>query len=152
MVAARHALDGLSPPPNVQCVGGLTPRECRHLAQRARLSVVPVWNDATASGQVTIVEAMRMGRPVVATRSIGSRDYIDDGVSGLLVEPRDPDGLRSAIDRLWDDGPLRERLGREAASFTERHCSDEAAGAALGRLLDEVEDERGMEPEGRPDS
>lgn len=138
VVAARHALAGQSIPANVEVRSSLTSDECRRLAQRARVNVVPVINDDTASGQVTLVEAMRMGRAVVATRCIGSEDYVESDETGLLVGARSVDELRNAIELLWDDAALRERLGRNAARFTAEHCSDEAAGAALACVLDEV--------------
>jgi glycosyltransferase involved in cell wall biosynthesis len=138
VVAARHALEGLDVPSNVEVRSSLSIDECRRLAQRARVNVVPVMNEHTASGQVTLVEAMRMGRAVVATRCIGSEDYVESGVTGLLVPPRSADELQRAIERLWDDASLRQQLGTNAARFTTEHCSDEAAGAALAQVLDEL--------------
>jgi glycosyltransferase involved in cell wall biosynthesis len=80
-----------------------------------------------------------MGRPVVATRCIGSEDYILHERTGFLVAPHDVDELRMAIQRLWDDRVLREKLGKNAAEWSAENCSDEAIGAILGRILDEVE-------------
>jgi glycosyltransferase involved in cell wall biosynthesis len=138
VVAARHALAGLEIPDNVEVRNSLSANECRRLAQRARVNVVPVSNQDTASGQVTLVEAMRMGRAVVATRCMGSEDYIESEATGLLVEARSAEALQRAIERLWDDAALRERLAANAARFTAERCSDEAAGAALGGILDEL--------------
>ena len=75
VVAAPWAVQGLEVPSNVELLGSLSSQECRQLTQRARVNVVPVLNAETASGQVTILDAMRMGRAVVATRCIGSEDY-----------------------------------------------------------------------------
>jgi len=139
VVAARHAIEGLVVPENVDLRFSLSARECHQLAQRARINVVPVLNHHTASGQVTIVEAMRMGRAVIATACMGSEDYIESDVNGLLVEPGAVDALRAAIERLWDDAELRRKLGSNAERFVARYCSDEAAGQALDRILDEIE-------------
>jgi glycosyltransferase involved in cell wall biosynthesis len=141
VVAAPHAISGLVVPKNVEVRSALSPQECRVLAKRARVNVVPVANEETASGQTTVVEAMRMGRAVVATRCIGTADYMEEGVTGVLVKPRDVEGLRSAIERMWEDANLRARLGQNAQRFADDHCSDEAAGASLGRILDELEGE-----------
>ncbi|MFN0241294.1 MAG: glycosyltransferase [Planctomycetota bacterium] len=140
IVAARHALEGLEIPSHVEVRSGLTEDECRRLAQRARVNVIPVVNDETASGQVTLLEALRMGRAVVATRSLGSEDYVEHDRTGLLVPPRSVDALRDALERVWQDAALRARLGSAAWRFAEDHCSDTAAGAALGRVLREVEE------------
>lgn len=59
-----------------------------------------------------ILEAMLWGLPVVATRVGGIEEVVEDRRSGLLVEPRRPERLRAAIDRLASDRNLRRRLVR----------------------------------------
>ena len=60
------------------------------------------------------MEAMAMGRPVVASRIGGLPDIVVDGETGLLVPPGDWRALQQAIQRLLDDPALRERLGAMA--------------------------------------
>jgi glycosyltransferase involved in cell wall biosynthesis len=60
---------------------------------------------------VACLEAMAHGRPVVATRVGGLLDLVVDGETGIVVPPRDPVALRSALDRLLADPDLRHRLG-----------------------------------------
>jgi colanic acid/amylovoran biosynthesis glycosyltransferase len=72
-------------------------------------------------------EAMAYGRPVVATAVGGLIEAIEDGVSGLLVPPRDSVALRRAIERGLADPALRSRLGaaaREAAESPAVALSD----------------------------
>ncbi len=57
------------------------------------------------------VEAMLHGLPVVATASGGPVELVDDGVTGLLVPPRDVGALAAALVRLCSDADLRARLG-----------------------------------------
>jgi hypothetical protein len=137
VVAAPHALPPGAPPPNVQLLTDLDPQACLTLAQRARFSVVPLADVAAASGQITIVEAMRMGRPLIATDTIGTRDYLVDGETGLLVPPHNAAQLAAAMERLWHDSDLRAQVGGAARRFAEANLSDEVATAALKRLLDE---------------
>jgi 2-deoxystreptamine N-acetyl-D-glucosaminyltransferase/2-deoxystreptamine glucosyltransferase len=61
-------------------------------------------------GQVAI-EAMLVGRPVVASDVGGLRDVVDHDVSGLLVPPADPPALAAALDRLVEDPQVRQRMG-----------------------------------------
>lgn len=58
----------------------------------------------------TLVEARAFGCPVVATRVGGIPSSVDDGRTGLLVEPRDSAGLAKAIDRILSDDSLRRNL------------------------------------------
>lgn len=60
----------------------------------------------------TVIEAMAMGRPPVATRVGGVPEAVGD--AGLIVRPRDAMGVASALTKLLDDGELRQRLGRAA--------------------------------------
>jgi glycosyltransferase involved in cell wall biosynthesis len=57
-----------------------------------------------------LVEAMASEVAVVATRISGIPELIEDGVDGLLVEPRDAEALAAAIQRLLDDPELAARL------------------------------------------
>jgi glycosyltransferase involved in cell wall biosynthesis len=69
-----------------------------------------------------LLEAMAAGKAVVAARSGGIPELVEDGVTGLLHRPGDVDGLRGALHRLAADPALRARLGaagRERAR--ERH-------------------------------
>jgi glycosyltransferase involved in cell wall biosynthesis len=61
------------------------------------------------------LEAMSCGMAVVATTAGGTPEAIDDGETGLLVPPRDPDALAAALRRIADDDSLRLRLGARAA-------------------------------------
>jgi glycosyltransferase involved in cell wall biosynthesis len=59
----------------------------------------------------TVMEAMALGVPVVATDAGGTPELIRDGQNGLLVPPHDPPALARAIMRLADDPELRARVG-----------------------------------------
>ena len=70
------------------------------------------------------LEASTMGKPVVATAVGGLPTAVHDGVTGLLVAPRDPAALAAAIQRLLDDPLLAKSLGEagraHAATFSVR--------------------------------
>lgn len=85
----------------------------------ADLVVVPSINEGM--GRV-LVEAMALGRPVVATRVGGIPAVVADGESGLLVPPDDPPALARAVGELLKDPGLRQRMGeagrRQAEQFS----------------------------------
>jgi colanic acid/amylovoran biosynthesis glycosyltransferase len=72
---------------------------------------------------VACLEAMAHGRPVVATRVGGLLDLVIDGETGIVVPPRDPAALRTALERLLADPELRCRLGRAARERARTHFS-----------------------------
>ena len=91
----------------------------RHLAH-ATLAVLPTLK---REGMPTsLLEAMRAGVPVVASRVGGVEEIVEDGRTGILVTPGDARGLAYAIDRLLADDVVRSRLARNARrSVLERH-------------------------------
>jgi len=81
-----------------------------------------------------LLEAMAMRLPAVTTSAGGSAEVVEDGVSGLLVPPRDAAALADAIGRVLTDGKLAERLGAAA----ERRVRDYYGLGAMLRSLDQV--------------
>jgi len=69
----------------------------------------------------SIIEAMALGTPVIASRVGGIVEIVDDGQTGLLVAPEDAADLAAAIGRLADDAAERMRLAEAArAAIQER--------------------------------
>lgn len=136
IVAGDHAVKGLDIPDWVEVRSGLTLEECHTLAQQATVNVVPLKNMDAASGQVTFLETMMMGKPVIATDCIGTRDYIKDGRNGCLVPVGDTTRMGEAISRLWQDESLRERLGQAAKADTTQSSSFEAQSSVMLDVLD----------------
>lgn len=63
---------------------------------------------------LTVAEAMWKARPVVASKVGGIQDQVVDGVTGLLVGPRDLDAFSAAVERLLDDRGLASTMGAQA--------------------------------------
>jgi hypothetical protein len=140
IVAPGHkAVEGLTIPKQVDLRFEVTRDDLEHLPQKARVHVIPMRTDGIVAGTATIVNSLRRGDVIIATRRSGVEDYITDGENGLLVEPHSVEEMAEAIDRVWRDPALRDRLSKAAYKFGAEHCSDEAAGAHLGRILDQFE-------------
>jgi glycosyltransferase involved in cell wall biosynthesis len=84
------------------------------------VAVLPSYREAQG---LTILEAMALSRPVVASSVGGIPEMIEDGVTGLLVPPHDPVALAAAIVRVLRDHPLADMLGRAGHDLVhDRFC------------------------------
>jgi glycosyltransferase involved in cell wall biosynthesis len=109
---------GISPadlPTNVRLEPFVHPRDLRACYVASRFIVIPLQPGTQwCAGSSTIREAQAMGKAVIATSSPGLREYIEDGVTGLLVQPGDDRGLEQAIDYLWNRPEVATAMGRLA--------------------------------------
>jgi glycosyltransferase involved in cell wall biosynthesis len=76
---------------------------------------------------IVLLEAMATGMPVVTTERCGMADFVEDGHSGLLVEPANAEEFAASVGRLVESPELRERLGCAAREMVKRHTWERAA-------------------------
>jgi len=169
LVQAMPAILAAHPDAHVVVVGGPHETEPGYGAELAALAAslgvtralrlagfqsnVPEWMQAMdvvvhASDRepfgIVVIEAMALGKPVVAGSEGGPSEIITDGVDGLLAPYGDATALASAVNRLLGDAALAARLGEaaraRAAAFDDRQYAArviavlrEAAGGALTR-------------------
>jgi len=82
------------------------------------------------------VEALAAGLPVIATRSGGVEELVEDGIHGLLVDKRDEKGLSEALRRLSSDPELRTRMSINARAQAEKFDWEIIAGEYLNAFAD----------------
>lgn len=103
--------------PRIEYLGRISHDNIAHYYRGARVVVVPsVWHELM---NTVICEAQRWGCPVIATRLGGNPELIEDGKTGILVEPNRAAELEYSIRSIVDDDALADRLGmsaREAAA------------------------------------
>jgi hypothetical protein len=117
--------------------------ELRELYASAGCVVLPQRVDghpygSEGGGLTALLEAMAMGKAIVASERGVLRDYVTDGVDALIVPPEDPAALRAAIERVLGDHELAQRLGHAARSRVERDHTTPAFAARLAPLLRSV--------------
>jgi len=91
---------------------------------------------------LALFEAMAAGKAIVSTAVDGCREVLEDGVTGLLVPPRDPDALAAALLRALADEALRASLAKRAREASARY-DIAACVAQMQDLYDEVLAEKG---------
>jgi glycosyltransferase involved in cell wall biosynthesis len=135
IIAGKHALAGLEIPSQVEIYHDLTLAQCHAFAQSARINVIPIADETAASGQVTMLETMLLGRPVIATDCAGTRDYLIPENNALLVPPQDAPALRREIERLWNDPERGDMLGENGRLFVRTNALVSAVASRMAEIL-----------------
>jgi len=138
IVAGTHATAHIQAPPCVSFRSNLTLAECHQLALYSRINVIPIADVNAPSGQVTVIESMMRGVPLVATACAGTSDYVVDGVDGILVAPNDVAAMVSALRTVWEDAALRTALSRNARQASLDKFTFPAAAARLTELMTQL--------------
>lgn len=81
------------------------------------INILPSYREGLS---ISLLEAMAMGVPSVATRIRGNVEIIEEGLSGLLYESKDSAGLIRQVERLVDNIELRKRISRESRLRVEK--------------------------------
>jgi glycosyltransferase involved in cell wall biosynthesis len=87
---------------------------------------------------LSVIEAMAAGKPVIATAVGGLKESVIDGITGLLVPPKDPESLAGAIRKLLSDGSLATRLAEAGRTRAVQTFSAEAMVNGVTRTYDEL--------------
>ena len=97
-----------------------SPESGRALMANARLVVLSLQDTDLPSGPLVLLDAMAAGKPIVATNVSGTRDYVTDGTTALLVPPRDSEAMAKAIECLMENDVKRRSMGEVARDETKR--------------------------------
>jgi len=87
---------------------------------------------------IATVEAMAMGKAVVATRVGGLPEVVEDGRTGLLVPPRDASALSKAVVTLFQDRGRRDHMGRSGSMRVREHFDLQKTLAGVEQIYQEV--------------
>ena len=88
------------------------------------------------AGPLAVLEAMSLGIAVVATAHGGAVEVV--GSAGLLVEPKNVDQLRAAIERLLGDSDLRRRCSEAGRATVAEELTEEISNRVFLKLLSEM--------------
>lgn len=95
-------------PKNIRFLGEKNAEEICGILSKSTLFVNPSYNEGLPT---SVLEAGAMGLPVIATDVGGTKEIINNGVNGLLVKPKDVEGLRKAMKILLSNPVKARKMG-----------------------------------------
>lgn len=141
VVSRSRTIDEIKHLPSYVHAKFFTSRELLDEYAKSKIVVLPLdIQDGlnNASGCSTLVEAMAIGKAVIVTRTPTTESYVTHGVNGILVDSKDVDGLRAAIQDLLANEEKRKTLGRNARAFVENNCDAEKTAQKMAEFFKKI--------------
>lgn len=114
----------------------------RELYAAAAFVVIPLHLTRHPGGITALFEAMAMGKAVIVSQSPIADDFVNNGVTGLVVPRNDVATLRQQVFELWDDVASRDRIGAAARNHLESRWSTQALADAMLDCLHKMTNSR----------
>ncbi len=106
---------------NVSFAGFIPLAETPEYFKACDVFVLPsIWEDLAG----VLVEAAASGRPVVATNTQGTTERVEDGKTGFIVNPRNPDQIAERVLQLLGDDELAASMGAAGQQFILTHLDE----------------------------
>jgi len=114
LLVGKRRLPRLRLPPGVRTMGFVPIQRLNALVEGARLAVLPLPALNFSYGQMTLLQAMALSKPVVVSRVPGIEDYVDDGQTALFAKPGDPSDMADKLARFLGDPQFARVTGERA--------------------------------------
>ena len=108
--------------------------EMLHYMRHSHCVVIPLKDLDISSGQLVLLQAMQLGKPVIVTRSRAIACYVQDQWNVLVID-NTPEQLLAALDTLYHDEDTYHRLANNAIDTYRQRHSEKAMGTALASVV-----------------
>ncbi|MFT9848176.1 glycosyltransferase [Aneurinibacillus sp. REN35] len=120
---------------HVEFVGPKSQEELALLFNAATATIVPSFYESFG---MVAAEAQACGSPVIASRVGGLQNVVNDGETGLLVEPKSPQDVSLAMEALVTNDLLTQRLGKQATRLAKRDYQWQSISERVDSMYEEV--------------
>jgi glycosyltransferase involved in cell wall biosynthesis len=140
IIANERNLAGVKLPPNTELRLDVSYEQLRSLYAGAACVTIPTRAEsypygADCSGQTVLLDAMAMGRPIIASERATLSDYVRQSETALIVPPEDPSSLRSALVRVLGDRQFAETMGSAGRRLVEERLTSRHLAARLAPII-----------------
>lgn len=123
---------------DVEVLKDVSFEEYKKLTLGSLFVVLPLEDTWYPTGQTVLLESMAMGKAVITTKTSGTIDYIEDGKTGLFVNPYDVPDLKEKINLLLGDPEKSGKIGFESKKFVEESFTLENVGKNIKEIFNSL--------------
>lgn len=132
-----HVDESLQNDPRIEQFPVVPIQTLKEQIQNAQLCVLPLESFNYSYGQMTLLQQMAMGKCVVAARVPSLVDYVRDGETAVLYEPRSEKDLAAKMDWLLRDAAAVQRIGQQAREYLLHEWNEEKMAAKIEDTFDQ---------------
>lgn len=127
---------------NLDVFSNISDEEYYKILAQSYCVIISIKDCSISAGQITLIQAMQFGKPVILTQSDGlTNDYVVNEENGLIVG-KDKKELLAAIGRLYEDDTLYRRLSQNGRKLFEERFSNYRLGKDVGTIMRNIEDDK----------
>ena len=121
--------------PGVEQIGFIPIRDLMQEIRRAKFSILPLLSFNYSYGQMTLMQQMALGKCVIVAKVPSLVDYMEDGVTTLVYEPKNFRQLADLINKVNNDEALRNSIGENARKFICNECNEKIMAKEIEAVL-----------------
>jgi glycosyltransferase involved in cell wall biosynthesis len=138
IVCDHFSIPGTSLPANVELMRGCYDGDYLKVLAGAQVVIIPLAVEDVSAGQMVLLQAMAMGKPIIVTRTPTIEEYATHKKDCLLVQMGDEQSLRAAVQVVHEDSVLASSLGDNARTTYEGRHSIESEARYLIRCAEQA--------------
>lgn len=120
---------------NLEVLSNISNKEYYEILSRAYCVVISIKDCTISAGQITLIQSMQFGKPVILTQSDGlTNDYVINEENGLIVS-KDKQALLGAIERIYNDKKLYKKLSDNGRKLYDKKFSNYRLGVDIGEIM-----------------
>lgn len=119
---------------NIEVLSNVPDDEYFSLSINSDVVVVSIDNCNLAGGEITIINAMQFGKPVILIQDAPHNDYVFEGITGYVV-PKSVEKVVEVAKELMNNRQKRNEMAKNARKYYEDNFSIYSVGKEIGRLL-----------------
>lgn len=119
---------------NIEILNNIYGNEYYKLLKNSYCIVIPLIDEKISSGQLVILQAMQLGKPIIITENNSINDYILNNYNGIIIK-KDPDKLIEVLEKVYNDKNFYNKLVFNGKKEYENNYSLEVLGKNIGKLI-----------------